>query len=449
MRIIFSLFLVLQVGAFLNFKFGPSFKISDREITHQIKSENVLKKINGFYGLIGPNVDAKKVNTLADLFMGDGHIQGIFFDQGNLTFVNKFIHTDKLIYEAKNGRMPEDVLLKLLFLLFNKMHMLPNLLDVANTALININDKIYALYERDKPYLLNINFENKTIVTEKKVSLPHLNSFSAHSKYSPERGVETIDYHVLSKTVHYHQLNDNFETQNSIKIKTRYLPIVHDFYANDKICVFVDSPIVVDIGQLLKGSLPVRFDKNKPSFIHVITKQTGGIQTFKCPSAFYLFHFSKVIENNDTIEIYAPLYDDLDFSKLNIQGKYRKIVLEKATNSARVEKNKDLEGLDLDFPVTFEDKVVLRSIENKIIKGFVICKNMKQIRSITLKNKFVCGEPVVINAEGTPYLICFANSLVQTESFLIVIELNNYKIRVFSLGNRTLNLGFHSIFLQH
>jgi carotenoid cleavage dioxygenase-like enzyme len=211
----------------------------------------------------------------------------------------------------------------------------------------------------------------------------------------------------------------------------------------------VDSPIVIDLMQLLKGGLPVRFDQSKPTFIHVISKKTGVIKTYKCPSAFYLFHFSKVIENKETIEIYAPLYDDVDFSQLNIQGKYRKIVLEKASNLVRVEKNRVLEGLDLDFPVAFDDKIVLRYIENKIIKGFAICKDMKQIRSITLRNRFVCGEPVVINAEGTPYLICFANSMQRSESFLIVIELNTYHIREFSLGNRSLNLGFHSIFLHH
>ena len=449
MRTFLVLTMVLQIGAFLNFKFGPSFKISDRETKQHIGYENVLKKINGFYGLIGPNVDAKKVTTLADLFMGDGHIQGVFFDQGNLTFVNNFIHTDKIAYEERNGKVPEGVILKLLFLLFNNLRMLPNLMDVANTALINIDQKIYALYERDKPYLLNIDFENKAIVTVKKLSLPHLQSFSAHSKYSKKSGVETIDYHVLTKTVHYHRLTENFKPLNSVQIKTQYLPIVHDFYVNDNICVLVDSPIVIDIMKLLNGGLPVRFDRSKPSFIHVINKETGAVQTYKCPSAFYLFHFSKVIENKDSIEIYAPLYDDLDFSQLNIQGKYRKIVLEKASKLVRIEKNRALEELDLDFPVAFEDKIVLRSIENKIIKGFVICKDMKQIRSITLRNRFICGEPVVINAEGTPYLICFANSMTRTESFLIVIELNTYQIREFSLGNRSLNLGFHSIFLHH
>jgi hypothetical protein len=449
MKIFLAVSLVIQVTAFLNIKFGPPFRISDRETTQTINAENVLKNINGFYGLIGPNVDAKKVTTLADLFMGDGHIQGVFFDRGNITFVNKFIRTNKLEYEQRNGKVPEGIFLKLIFLLFNKLRILPSLMDVANTALININQNIYALYERDKPYLLNIDFENKTVNTINKVLLPHLQSFSAHSKYSKELGLETIDYHVLTKTVHYHRLNENFEPVNSIHIKTQYLPIVHDFFVNENLCIFVDSPIVLDFAQLLNGGLPVRFDRTLPSFIHVINKQTGVVQTYKCPSSFYLFHFAKVIENKDTIEIYAPLYDDVDFSQLNIQGKYRKIVLEKATNLVRVEKNRGLEGLDLDFPVAFEDKIVLRYIENKIIKGFVICKNMKQIRSITLRNRFVCGEPVIVSSDGTPYLICFANSMTQAESFLIVIELNTCKPLEFSLGNRSLNLGFHSIFLHH
>jgi C1A family cysteine protease len=38
--------------------------------------------------------------------------------------------------------------------------LLPNIIGRANTALININKNVYALFEGDNPYLLNIDFEN-------------------------------------------------------------------------------------------------------------------------------------------------------------------------------------------------------------------------------------------------------------------------------------------------
>lgn len=449
MKIFIVALLVIQATSFLNLRFGSKFRISDMETIENVNHKNVLKNVNGFYGLIGPNVDTKKVTTLTDLFMGDGHIQGVFFDRGNITFVNKFIRTDKLEYEERNGRVPGGFLFKIVFLFFSHLRMLPNLLGVANTALLNVNDKTYALYERDKPYLLNIDFENKLIDTIEKVPVNSLNYFSAHSKYSPESGIETMDYHVVSKTVNYYHMNEKFEPLKKISIQTKYIPIIHDFFVNRDYIIIVDSPIVMRPFHVFQNKMPVHFDTSKPTYIYVVNKRDSSIQTFEYPTSFYLFHFAKVIETPKTIEIYAPLYEEMDFSHLNIEGKYRKVVLEKSSKSVRIEKQQELEEYNLDFPISFDNKIVLRSIENNVIKGFVICQNLKPLKVINLNNRFVCGEPAIVSANGEQYLICLANSLVKTESFLIIIGLKSYRIQEFSLGNRSLNIGFHSIFLQH
>ena len=44
-------------------------------------------------------------NNLYDLFIGDGVIQGVFFDKGKITFVKHVIKTEKLKYEEKNGKL--------------------------------------------------------------------------------------------------------------------------------------------------------------------------------------------------------------------------------------------------------------------------------------------------------------------------------------------------------
>jgi hypothetical protein len=55
----------------------------------------ILKKINGFYGLIGPNIEQKKSTTLYDMFMGNGIVQGVFIENGQITYLKKEIETDK------------------------------------------------------------------------------------------------------------------------------------------------------------------------------------------------------------------------------------------------------------------------------------------------------------------------------------------------------------------
>jgi hypothetical protein len=102
------------INSFLKFKFGNKINIKSNEIKHQItyklppNKQHIINKINGFYGLIGPDVNISSVNNLFDLFIGDGTIQGVFFDSGNVTVIKHFVRTDKLIYEEENGRIPNN-----------------------------------------------------------------------------------------------------------------------------------------------------------------------------------------------------------------------------------------------------------------------------------------------------------------------------------------------------
>ena len=43
--------------------------------------------------MIGPDVNTSTITTLYDLFTGDGNIQGIFFDNGELTYTKNFVRT--------------------------------------------------------------------------------------------------------------------------------------------------------------------------------------------------------------------------------------------------------------------------------------------------------------------------------------------------------------------
>ena len=176
MKLIFFLFLFIflkDIYSFIHIHFGPSIKADSKNLNSDIdyklsnEDENIISKINGFYALIGPDINKSSVKTLYDLFTGDGFVQGLFFDNGNITFINHLIKTDKLVYEDKNGRIPKNTFTFIFFMIMSKLNLLPNLMGMANTALLNIENKIYALFERDYPYLLDVNFKNKTLNTIK------------------------------------------------------------------------------------------------------------------------------------------------------------------------------------------------------------------------------------------------------------------------------------------
>ena len=84
-----------------------------KKIQYNLPSyNNVIKKINGFYGIIGPNIKINNKTEMYDLFNGDGMIQGVFFDNGELTFIKSMIKTEKFLFEQKYGNIPKNTIIR-------------------------------------------------------------------------------------------------------------------------------------------------------------------------------------------------------------------------------------------------------------------------------------------------------------------------------------------------
>jgi len=439
---------VLKINGWIfNLKFGPRFNVAQKEFRNQINNRvGELSSVRGFYGLIGPDVTVHNKTTLYELFTGDGVVQGAFIDKGKITFQRHLVRTDKLIYEIENGRIPENMAVKMVFMFFNIFNMLPNILGLANTALFNVDDKVMALFERDLPYLLDVNFENKTIETIKKMQIPSMNSFSAHSKFSKLRGIQTLDYNVLKKEINYLELNEKMDIQYKRSIRTKYIPVIHDFLATDSSIVVCDAPIITHLPFIFENKIPVRFDTNQKTQFHVLRYNDSSIEKYQSDSAFYIFHYVAGFENNDRIEFFAAIYENLDFNELNIHGKYRKIILHKLSKTVTMEKNPELESMNLDFPVCFKDKIVLRNVENRMIKDFVVCQGLRILKRIQIKNRMICGEPAIV--DGTPFLACFANDLFENKSYLILVNLDTYKITEIATGLPKFSVGFHGLYMK-
>lgn len=437
---------------FLKIPFGSPFSIKDNEFTKKITyrlpehQENILNKINGFHGIIGPNVNINNITSLFDLFFDDGIIQGLFFDNGELTFVKNFVRTEKLLYEEKNGKIPKHMLSKIFFYVLNQARLLPNLFGLANTALLNVNNSIFALYERDSPYLLNIDFDTKSVNTIKKIDMK-IPSFSAHSKYTDV--IDTIDYQIVNKGVLYSQLREDFTLIKSKLIHVDYIPVIHDFLLTETKMIFFDSPICFDLMKITKSSMPVFLDKSQTTRIKIVDRDTLGVDTFFTDESFYNFHFAGYTENDRQLEIYASLYDYLDFSEMNISGKYRKIVVDKITKKVEIIRNAEFEKMDLEFPIRYHDKIAFRFVENKTSTGIIVCKNLQIIKKISFPENFVSGEPSIHWIDNKPFLIVVSFCVLDNNiSNLIIINMDTYEKIEVPL-NVPIQLGFHSIFIDN
>ena len=418
-----------------------------------LRDKKIIAKLNGFYGLIGPNINMNNnIDNLYELFTGDGIIQGIFFNKGNLTFIKHLIKTEKVLYEEKYGKIPTNFMVTLILLLLNKIKLFPNVMGMANTAILNIQNKNYALFERDYPYLININFKETIVKTIKKINIDDVEHFSGHSKKTGNENIETIDYKIYNNVVNYYLLNSEFKVMNKIYFKFNYIPIIHDFYSNDNYLFLIDSPLMYNLSYILKNKIPIGLNSKKETFIHIYDKKHENTLSYVYKKGFYILHYAYIKDKKDTFEIYASQYDEFDFSNVNIKGRYRMIEINKKTQNVTIYKDEILEKYNLDFPLLFHDKVISRHFENRRVNGFVITKDLKLYKELFYEHKHICGEHSIVYIDNIPYLLFF-NIEINTETknddnFLSLVNLNNYKTIDIKL-NDNLNLGFHSIFIQN
>lgn len=445
-------------SSFIKYKRGTNKNILNDVREHinlelPLREKNIIKKINGFYGLIGPNIPIdSNINSLFELFTGNGVIQGVFFNKGNLTFVKHLIKTEKILYEEKNGKIPTNFILTMFFLLLNKIKLFPNVMGMANTAILNVKNKNYALFERDHPYSIDINLKSSTIKTIEKRYIERVEHFSGHSKTTSNGNIETIDYKVCKKNVNYYLLNKDFSVIEDIEFKFNYIPIIHDFYSDQNYLTMIDSPLTHKLENIFRKKLPINLNCNKDTFIYVYNKKTTVCEKYICEKGFYVFHYAYIKHKQDTIEIYASQYDEFDFTSVNIKGNYRMININKKTKKVSIQKNPEIEKYNLDFPILFKDKVISRNYDNRRINGFVITKDLKIEKSLMYEKKHICGEHSVIYIEKIPYLIFFNIEFSEEpknyNNFLSLVNLNNYDIIDIKLEYK-LNLGFHSVFIEN
>jgi len=429
--------------------------------------------INGFYGIIGPKINITQKLSLFDLFTGDGVIQGVFIDNGNPVWQEHTIQTEKIKHERMFGKLSKSVFMLPLMLALYHMHIIPNVLGLANTAILKVNNQTYSLFERDLPYELSVDDSKREIQTIGKRVIQGIHCFSGHSKYHKDAGfLSTIEYDYLHKTVNIYQLDTEFRTIHKKAIQTRYLPITHDYlvYGDHSECLlFCDSPFVIQGYLMLQGKIPIVLDHALPTYIHTYNFTDGTHRTYRISErGYYIFHFSKVVVDDQRLVIYGSLYDKLDFNSIDICGKYRRIEIpleeEAGVGVGVIQENSEIEGrgYNLDFPVLWNNTVILRNIEiserggGTRINGFVL---MDEVDGLCVKQELFyddlcfCGEPAVCyDGMGEPYLVSFAYEVAErggggVGGWFVMIHLKTYEMIKKELPVRP-TIGFHSIFLN-
>ena len=439
-------YLAMKCSAFLPrslWKPRNEFYTSNNNIPLQVKSKSpILNELTGFYGLIGPNMNFYNASSLIELFTGDGIIQGVFFNKGNITFVSHIIETEKVKFERVNGIIPKNFISLILYAL----NLLPVSQGVANTAMINFSNTTLALHETDHPYSLNIDFNKQRVTTLEKLRVRGMNSVSGHTKVTNSTLI-TLDYDILNRFVNVVTTDHDLNIIQRIPVKTTYLPVIHDFINTDKYVIFIDSPLTIQLKNILNKAFPVALANNLPTYIHVISKKSLKVEKYTLSESFYAFHLGKFIETRISFRFGALEVDNLDFSTLLFQPKLREIIIDKKSGFVRNKSYKELEKIDMDFAQRIDDTRTLYNLIGPIgFYGFAICKDFQLLKKITFDQGTILGEPQIIEWNDTPYVIGFIKT--ETNCSLLVMNLNNYDQETIYIP-LSITEGFHSIFIKN
>jgi len=279
---------------------------------------------------------------------------------------------------------------------------LPNLLGVANTSIMRTRgNRFYALFERDVPYQIHIDLHEKRIETVGRVGSQRM---SGHSRFVDGK-IVTIDYHLLRRSVSFLSLHPGFKMEKRREIPFRYFPLVHDFLVFNRMgkqCVFLlDAPFVIDLRRVFQKKIPIVLHPKRRTFIYLYEIGTGQVETYVCRDSFAVFHFSLTEETENGYDIYASLYEQLDFDELAIRGKYRRLHLDKRTREITVHKNPEIEWrFNLDFPVVFGEKWVVSrnfNVGKMCIDGFVVTEGLDIVGEIFFVDREILGEPQILS----------------------------------------------------
>lgn len=461
------IFLSLLVNPFLIKEFTPVKYEIRKNIEYDLPKEeqNVINNINGFYGQVGPNPKYYNEKDDYHMFDGDGMIHGVFFDNGNITYTNHWIKTDKFNYQnifhsnlvLNIGSLYklDKIFLLLLYSFFYKLKLVPNMMGNANTALWYNNNKLYALNERDYPYELELNFDKKNIYTKKKINIKNTEYFTAHPKTSIKNDIFVQSYSNFFPELTLLNLDSNLKLKKYIKINTNYSGIVHDIAMTDNNIIFCDTPYQFNMTAIVNKKIPFFFDKTKNNKFCVVSKDLINIDWYDCNESFFIFHYGECREDNNNIYFNAVVHNEFNmesFSQLKNNdlrnySKYRRFILDKKTKKVKIEKKREFENINVEFPIK-HGKFTLLSIfgDNIDIIGFIIVNDFNILNKVYFKDRKMYGEPSFFENNNKLYIISYTYDDL-LNNYIYFYCINTKKSFEINL-NVPINKGFHSIFIN-
>ncbi len=272
---------------------------------------------SGIYMRNGPNPQFEPFAYQFPLD-GDAMLHALYFEQGNVSYRNRFVLTPELIAERKyNGAIYGSVTfpIKPDFRLLNK-DCDPQVKIGAFIHIIKIGDEILAMHEASPAYQMSDQLQ--TIAKWHPKNRDTIIPINAHTRTDPiTKTLYAITYNIeKAPYLTLYHFNEIGNLLAEVAIEKEYPTLIHDFVITENFIVIIDSPAIFDLAAIVDKKNILQWQPQRGTAIALIPRDDlqQKPQWLKT-KAFFAYHYSNAYENDGKIEMLCAYYAGLETSK--------------------------------------------------------------------------------------------------------------------------------------
>lgn len=309
----------VRINPYLTGNFAP-IQSEDDFPALTVKGE-IPESLHGSYYRNGPNPQFAPRDPNHHWFAGDGMVHAFHIADGKVSYLNRYVHTNKYLLEHEAGRS--------LFGTFgNPATSDPQVIGkdggVGNTNIVWHAGRLLALEEGHNPFELDpVTLQSRGYVDYAGPAA----RFTAHPKMDPETGemvffgysaggmpfTDDVVYGVVDRTGKVTRL-DTF--------KAPYSSMIHDFFVTKNHVMFPVLPLSGSMERAMSGLPPFAWEPDKGAHVGIM-RRDAGIETIRWfeTDPCYVFHPMNMWEEGTKIFIdvmqypNAPLFPNADGSQ--------------------------------------------------------------------------------------------------------------------------------------
>lgn len=285
---------------------APVFKEVD--ITNLKISGHIPQELQGMYVRNGPNPMFKPSSYNYPL-EGDGMLHCVYFNNGEVSYKNRWITTSGLVYEMFEGQELDELKFK----------------NYANTNVIGYGDKLLALYEIGLPYEIDKNLDT---IGEWNFQGQLEQSMTAHPKLDPKTGeLHFYRYSFFNAPyLHYYIADQNNTIIRETAIDIPRPVMFHDMVLTENYAIFFDCPLVFNLEQAKANKKPFLWQPEQGTTIILVDRHDSNKKPIYIKTdPFWVWHFMNGFEENEKIVI-----DFVHYPEINMESHVRAILSNKS-----------------------------------------------------------------------------------------------------------------------